>query len=776
MTVPRWPLCVLALLATVVSTGAGRPQPTGADEPTVEWVQTSSDSVVEADTLDAMQAAQAEQPGSETDDGLPFAGVVLGDGFNTFGQRSFGDYTIKLVTSAGTNIDSYRDELQLMADQVNAYNGRSIVVAPGTIPPPANHQNMNAPVGEIWVIITTDSPCGILGGGSLGCGGVRSSVVIDGVTRWSSGAVWLSPDLSVACDEPVISHEIGHAMGLDHFNDTYHGVAQLMKSTTNCSVPVKYQDGDLNGFRWLAEPTPDNDNVASAALVCPGDSSVSANTWFATKETNEPAHAGADARRSVWYRYVPRPEQYGGTAIISTANDGVDDFDTELAVYTGTMFSSVTTVGSNNGAGLLSQVSFIIDSSQTYWIAVDGADLARGETDVVFDLPAIDGDLVPLCAPARVLDTRIGGATIDGNHQSTGRMLAGGTYQLPIAGRAGVPADADSVALNVTAVTPTSAGYVTVYPCGESPPNASNLNFSAGEVFPNLVLARVGAAQSVCFFSSAATDLLVDVSSYFPASDALVPLPVPGRLLDTRLAGATVDGAHQGVGPIAQDGTYELPVVNRAGVLPGATTVVLNVTAVGPSAGGFLTVFPCGEARPNASNLNYTAGDVIPNAVLARVGASGTVCLYSSAATDLLVDVSGYFPATTVLTPLAVPQRVLDTRGAGVTTDGGHQAVGVIPAGGTYQLPIAGRVGVPESAMSVVLNVTALLPNAAGFLTVFACGQDRPNASNLNYKAGEVIPNAVIASVGTSGKVCFYSSAQTHLLVDVSGYFPLPVP
>ena len=75
-----------------------------------------------------------------------------------------------------------------------------------------------------------------------------------------------------------------------------------------------------------------------------------------------------------------------------------------------------------------------------------------------------------------------------------------------------------------------------------------------------------------------------------------------------------------------------------------ASAVVLNVTAVDAEAAGFLTVFPCGSARPNASNINYVAGDVVPNAVLTKIGAGGKVCVFSYAATDLIVDTNGYFP------------------------------------------------------------------------------------------------------------------------------------
>jgi hypothetical protein len=328
------------------------------------------------------------------------------------------------------------------------------------------------------------------------------------------------------------------------------------------------------------------------------------------------------------------------------------------------------------------------------------------------------------------------------------------------------------VVLNVTAVTPTGVGFVTVYPCG-AVPNASNLNFAAGDVIPNSVLARIDGLGNVCFFTSVNTHLLVDASGYFLNTTAFTPLAEPGRLLDSRIGGVTIDGAHAGVGRLAANVPYELPVTNRAGVPLGVASVVLNVTAVQPSAAGFLTVYPCGEPPPNASNLNFPAGDIIPNLVIARVGAGGNVCFVSSIDTNLLADVSGYFMNSTLMVPLAAPQRMLDTRSpSGTTVDGQHQAVGRIPAGGTYQLPIAGRAGVPPGALSVVLNVTAVTPSVGGFLTVFACGQNLPNASNLNFSAGEVIPNAVLATVGTGGTVCFYSYSETDLLVDVSGYFP----
>jgi hypothetical protein len=53
-------------------------------------------------------------------------------------------------------------------------------------------------------------------------------------------------------------------------------------------------------------------------------------------------------------------------------------------------------------------------------------------------------------------------------------------------------------------------------------------------------------------------------------------------------------------------------------------------------------VYPCGSPRPNASNLNYSAGQTVANAVISNLGSDGSICIYNSAATQLLVDINGY--------------------------------------------------------------------------------------------------------------------------------------
>ena len=127
---------------------------------------------------------------------------------------------------------------------------------------------------------------------------------------------------------------------------------------------------------------------------------------------------------------------------------------------------------------------------------------------------------------------------------------------------------------------------------------------------------------------------------------ALYVAVVPARLMESRSGPGlvTVDGLFQAGGAIAAGGTVELPVGGRGGVPAGAAAAVLNVTAVNPQGPGYLTVWPCGETRPNASSVNYVPGQTVPNAVITKIGFGDTVCIFTQSATDLVIDVNGYFP------------------------------------------------------------------------------------------------------------------------------------
>jgi uncharacterized protein YkwD len=124
---------------------------------------------------------------------------------------------------------------------------------------------------------------------------------------------------------------------------------------------------------------------------------------------------------------------------------------------------------------------------------------------------------------------------------------------------------------------------------------------------------------------------------------------------------ATIDGQYDGGGMPGAGVTTVVGVAGRGGVPGDAAAVSLNVTVTGGLGAGFATVFPCGAPRPGTSSVNFGAGSTVANAVVSKLGADGTVCVYTEAATDVIVDVNGFFPRGSEFGSL-VPARLLDTR------------------------------------------------------------------------------------------------------------------
>jgi hypothetical protein len=293
----------------------------------------------------------------------------------------------------------------------------------------------------------------------------------------------------------------------------------------------------------------------------------------------------------------------------------------------------------------------------------------------------------------------------------------------------------------------------------------------------NAVLAKVGDGGKICVFTLAATDLVIDVNGFIPAGASTESVP-PGRVLESRsgLAYQTVDDLFEGVGRVGAGQVAELKVTGRAGVPDDAEAVFLNVVAVNPSGPGYLTVFPCGSTAPLAANVNYSGGDIAANAVLAKVGDGGKICVFTLAATDLVIDVNGFIPAG-ASTESVPPGRVLESRSglAYQTVDDLFEGVGRVGAGQVAELKVTGRAGVPDDAGAVFLNVVAVNPSGPGYLTVFPCGSTAPLAANVNYSGGDIAANAVLAKVGDGGKICVFTLAATDLVIDVNGFTPAAI-
>jgi len=384
-------------------------------------------------------------------------------------------------------------------------------------------------------------------------------------------------------------------------------------------------------------------------------------------------------------------------------------------------------------------------------------------------------------SPSRLVDTRPGAVTVDGLYAGIGQLPASGTLEVQVTGRGKIAPDATAVVLNVTVVSPKADGFITVFPCpgsgpkGFTPPTSSNLNYKRGQTISNAVITKVGLDPirgygQVCFHTLQTTQLVVDGGNYFPAASTFQAL-TPARLMDTRRGQSTVDGFYAGMGLRGAGSITTLQVAVRGGVPLGAAAAVLNVTSTESTDPGFITVYPCDAPRPNSSNVNFLAGDTIPNMVVTKLSASGTVCVYTHSPTQLVVDVEGAFAVTGVDQPL-VPARLVETRANLSTIDGRFNDIGVRGAGTITEVQIAGRGGVPLGVAAAMLNVTATETSTPGFITIYPCDPIRPNSSNVNFDTGQTIPIAVVAKLTPRGTVCIYTHSATHVIVDVSGYFP----
>ena len=347
-------------------------------------------------------------------------------------------------------------------------------------------------------------------------------------------------------------------------------------------------------------------------------------------------------------------------------------------------------------------------------------------------------------SPVRLVDTRDGGGQ---------RLGTSGPLEVAVQGVGGIPGDATHVAINLTATDATEAAFVTVYACDQAQPLASNLNLLPGETVANAVTSAVSADGEVCLFASGPTHVIVDVNGAYSAAEGtgLLKGLSPARLLDTRETGPRLTG-----------GTPKAVKVTGVGGIGGtATSVVLNVTIVGPELGGFATVYPCGEEPPWASNINFAPSQIVANMAISKVGTNGEVCVYSSSATDLVVDVVAEFdPAHDDGHVLATSvSRQFDSRDG----DGA-----MVPGGTFVEIPITGA---PAGTVAVALNVTSVSGVDDGYVTVYPCGVATPLTSNINFTAGQIRANSTIVPLGTDGKVCVFTTTTTHLVVDLNGAF-----
>ncbi len=339
---------------------------------------------------------------------------------------------------------------------------------------------------------------------------------------------------------------------------------------------------------------------------------------------------------------------------------------------------------------------------------------------------------------------------------------------------------------NVAAIPGDGIGNLTwVVPAsnGGSPITGYRISATPGGAFvtvaPGTSGVMPGLTNGTSYTFTVRAQNAVGLSAPSPATNAVTPNTqrtyhgvTPFRLLDSRPFPEQV-GSYNTPWAAGQSRDVQVAGVTNSNVPSTASAVVLNVTAVSPSAPSFLTVWPAGDTRPTASNLNFVAGLVVPNLVVVKVGFVGRVSIYNnSGAVNVLADVVGYFDEGTGTGSRfsgVTPRRVLDSRPPPESV-GGFTTPWL--AGETRELTLAGLAPVPVNATEVVLNITVTGATAGSFLTVWPSGVAKPNASNLNFSAGQTVANLVVVKVGAGGKISlFNNSGSVNVIADVVAYF-----
>ena len=262
----------------------------------------------------------------------------------------------------------------------------------------------------------------------------------------------------------------------------------------------------------------------------------------------------------------------------------------------------------------------------------------HAQTDVVVDVVgyfhATQGTLYNAVDPFRLVDTRPTG------------VAGGQELQVPVRGVGTIPAGTGvtGAILNLTVTEPGAGGFLTVYPGPCNPANrplSSNLNYVRGQTVANLVVAALGADGSVCVFSNVSSQIVVDAAGWLSGTGTGMFGVTPQRLIDTRPGSPALHNVVKG--RLAPFVPFVVPAGTSSGIPADATAAVLEVVAIGPTAPGYLTAYPCGTTPPLASNVNYAAGEVRPNLVAVRIGTNDSVCLISQQAVDVVVDLGGWF-------------------------------------------------------------------------------------------------------------------------------------
>ncbi len=263
------------------------------------------------------------------------------------------------------------------------------------------------------------------------------------------------------------------------------------------------------------------------------------------------------------------------------------------------------------------------------------------------------------------------------------------------------------------------------------------------------------------------------------AGMAFFPL-TPCRIADTRSVGGSGKTGPFGPPYLAGGAARSFPIpASFCNVPAAAEAYSLNFTVVPHETLHYLSVWPAGESMPLVSTLNATEGQILANAAIVPVGTDSAISVFASDATDLIIDINGYFAPPTAPQALAfyptTPCRAVDTRTVGGSGLSGAFGPPELAAGSTRSFPLpSSSCAIPPVAQAYSLNMTVVPPGPMSYLTTWPTGQPIPGVSTLNDLSGATLANAAIVPAGTNGAVDVFVDGATNLIIDTNGYFAPP--
>jgi len=278
-------------------------------------------------------------------------------------------------------------------------------------------------------------------------------------------------------------------------------------------------------------------------------------------------------------------------------------------------------------------------------------------------------------------------------------------------------------------------------------------------------------SQGPCTLTMTQDQSVQALFNYYGPVLQFTPL-MPCRVIDTRRPNGPFGGPAFSSGEMR---TYEIDEsACSVPEYPQAAVYSMNVTVVPRQPLNYLTIWTAYQPQPTVSTLNSPDGRVKANAFVVE---GPGISIYVTDATDVIVDINGYFGQASSQTaqfyPLT-PCRVIDTRGATGDLGGPY-----LMAQQERDFPVLESSCIPSGVniSAYSMNFT-VVPHTAGqplgYLTVWPLGEMQPGVSTLNNPKATVVANAAIVPAGTNGEIATYPYNDTDLIVDINGYFAAP--